>query len=79
MGRAGKALRQVLETYSISQNQLAEMLEVKPYVVYRWFHEQTDPAAEKVVDITKALKKINQNAAEDFARLYLINAIEEES
>jgi plasmid maintenance system antidote protein VapI len=71
MGKAGKALRQVLETYGISQNKLAVALGVKPFVVFRWFHEQTDPSAETVVDMARVLQTINPTAAAEFVRLYL--------
>jgi transcriptional regulator with XRE-family HTH domain len=71
MGRAGKALRYVLDTYGISQNKLATVLGVKRYVVFRWFHEQTDPNAETVAEIVKVLKQIEPSAAEEFVRLYL--------
>ncbi|GET43326.1 helix-turn-helix domain-containing protein [Microseira wollei] len=71
MGRAGKALRQILDTYGISQNKLAGALGVKRYVVFRWFHEQTDPNAETVAEIVKVLKEIEPSAAEEFVRLYL--------
>jgi plasmid maintenance system antidote protein VapI len=71
MGKAGKALRQVLETYGISQNKLAVALGVKPFVVFRWFHEQTDPSAETVVDMARVLQSINPTAAAEFVRLYL--------
>lgn len=71
MGRAGKALRSVLETYGISQNKLAIALGVKRYVVFRWFHEQTDPNAETVADIVRVLQNIEPSAAEEFVRLYL--------
>ena len=71
MGKAGKALRQVLETYGISQNQLAVALGVKPYAVFRWYHEQSDPRAETAVDIAKALQNIDPAAADEFVRLYM--------
>ncbi|HAA31017.1 MAG TPA: XRE family transcriptional regulator [Cyanobacteria bacterium UBA8553] len=71
MGKAGKALKQALETYGISQNKLAVALGVKPYVVFRWFHEQTDPSAETAVDIAKALQSINPAAADEYVRLYM--------
>jgi plasmid maintenance system antidote protein VapI len=71
MGKAGKALKQVLETYGISQNKLAVALGVKPFVVFRWFHEQTDPSAETVVDMARVLQSINPTAAAEFVRLYL--------
>jgi predicted transcriptional regulator len=71
MGRAGKALRQVLESHSISQNKLAVTLKVRPSVVFRWFHEQVDPNGETIVEIVKALKGMNQDAAEEFIQRYL--------
>ncbi|MEQ8957453.1 MAG: helix-turn-helix transcriptional regulator [Coleofasciculus sp. C2-GNP5-27] len=71
MGKAGKALRQALETFGISQNKLAVALGVKPYVVFRWFHEQTDPSAETAADIAKALQSLDPAAADEFVRLYL--------
>lgn len=71
MGRAGHALRQVLETYNISQNKLATSLGVRRSVVFRWFHEQRDPTAETVADIVKALKTLDPQAAEAFVQLYL--------
>jgi transcriptional regulator with XRE-family HTH domain len=77
MGKAGKALRQVLESYGISQNKLAVALGVKPYAVFRWFHEQTDPNAETAVEIAKALQGIDPTAADEFVRLYLGDYLQE--
>ncbi|MBD0344974.1 MAG: helix-turn-helix transcriptional regulator [Coleofasciculus sp. Co-bin14] len=71
MGRAGKALRQVLQTYGISQNKLAVALGVRASVVYRWFHELTDPTGDTIAEIAKALQGLNPAAAEEFVRLYL--------
>lgn len=71
MGKAGKVLRQVLESYGISQNKLALTLGVKPSVVFRWFHEQTDPSAETVRSIAEALHGLDPAAADEFVRLYL--------
>jgi transcriptional regulator with XRE-family HTH domain len=48
MGKAGQALRQVLEKYSISQNKIAVLLGVQRYAVYRWYHEQADPSGETI-------------------------------
>ncbi len=78
MGKAGQALRQVLESYSISQNKLAAVLEVKPYAVYRWYYEQIDPRAETAVDIVKALQDINPEAAKEFVSLYIGEMVEDE-
>lgn len=75
MGRAGKALKQTLETYKISQNRLALALGVDRSKVFRWFHEQIDPTAETVADIVKSLNEIDSAAAEMFVRLYLGNLV----
>ncbi len=71
MGRAGHALKTVLETYEISQNKLATLLGVRRSVVFRWFHEQRDPTAETVSEIVKALNSVNPKAAQEFVTLYL--------
>jgi transcriptional regulator with XRE-family HTH domain len=71
MGKAGKALRQALETYGISQNKLAVTLGVDRSMIFKWYHEQRDPNAETVVEIAKALKSINPDAAAEFIRLYV--------
>jgi transcriptional regulator with XRE-family HTH domain len=73
MGQAGKALRQVLETYGINQSSLATALGVDRPVVFRWFHEQTDPTAETVASIVRVLRQINPTAAKEFIRLYLVD------
>lgn len=39
--------------------------------VHRWVHEQRDPAGDVIVEIKNALKQLNPEAAEDFARLFL--------
>jgi transcriptional regulator with XRE-family HTH domain len=74
MGKAGKALQQVLKTYSISQNKLALSLGIDRSVVFRWFHEQVDPSAEAVAEIVAALQQLEPSAAGEFAQLYLGNA-----
>jgi plasmid maintenance system antidote protein VapI len=71
MGKAGKALKQVLETYDISQNKLAVTMGVDRASVNRWVHEQRDPAGDVIVEIKNALRQLNPAAAEDFVRLYL--------
>jgi transcriptional regulator with XRE-family HTH domain len=77
MGRASQALKQVLEAYDISQNSLAVAMGVKRGSVNRWFHDKRDPTAETVVEIAKALKEINEEAAQSFIKLYLNDALEE--
>jgi predicted transcriptional regulator len=71
MGKAGKALKQVLENYSISQNRLAVTMGINRSTVYQWFNEITDPSAESVTQIVAALETLNQSAAKDFIALYL--------
>lgn len=71
MGKAGKALRQVLETYGITQNKLAVVMGTRRSNVGRWFHEQIDPTGDTIAEIVAALSKIEPTAAEDFVRLYL--------
>jgi plasmid maintenance system antidote protein VapI len=71
MGKAGKALKQVLETYNISQNRLAVTMGVARSNIHRWVNESRDPVAEAVLDIRKALGQINPQASADFIRLYL--------
>ncbi|MEQ8998737.1 MAG: helix-turn-helix transcriptional regulator [Coleofasciculus sp. B1-GNL1-01] len=71
MGKAGKALRQALETNRISQNKLAVTMKVDRSVVFHWFHENRDPSAETVVQIAEALHSLNPDAAAEFIRLYV--------
>jgi transcriptional regulator with XRE-family HTH domain len=79
MGRAGKALRRVLETYGISQTQLAIEMKVPSSNVNRWVNESRDPSAEAVAEIKDTLERLNPAAAEEFVRLYLYRSIEESS
>ena len=55
MGRAGKALKLVLERYGISQNKLAVTMGIDRSIVYKWVHEERDPTAEKVTQIGCAI------------------------
>jgi transcriptional regulator with XRE-family HTH domain len=71
MGKAGKALRQVLETYGISQNRLAVVMGINRATVNQWFNETRDPLAEAIPDIVAALETLNEAAAKDFIALYL--------
>jgi transcriptional regulator with XRE-family HTH domain len=71
MGKAGQALRQVLEAYNINQSALATGLGVERSIVFRWYHEQTDPTAETVAQIVQALQIINTSAAQYFIQAYL--------
>jgi transcriptional regulator with XRE-family HTH domain len=71
MGRAGSALRQVLETYGISQNKLAVTMGTDRANVNRWVKELRDPAGDVIFKIKEALTQINQDAAAEFIDLYL--------
>lgn len=71
MGKAGQALKQVLETYGISQNRIAVTMAIQRSNVNRWVNEMADPAADAVLEIRDALEKIDPDAAEEFIRLYL--------
>ena len=71
MGKAGKALKQVLETYSISQNRLAVTMGISRTTVNQWFNETRDPLAESIPDIVTALETLDAEAAKDFVTLYL--------
>lgn len=71
MGQAGKALRQVLETYGISQNQVAVKMGIGRSNVYRWVNEVRDPGAEMVLQLRDALNEINPKAATEFVKIYL--------
>jgi len=77
MGRASQSLKQVLETYGISQNKLAVAMGISRANVGRWFHG-LDPSAENITEITKALKQMNPDAARAFVRLYLGEILEDE-
>ncbi|MFH7244024.1 MAG: helix-turn-helix domain-containing protein [Spirulina sp.] len=65
----------MLDTYGISQNQLAGAMGVERGSVSRWYHDKRDPTAETVVEIVEALKALNFHAAEEFVTLYLSNIL----
>jgi DNA-binding XRE family transcriptional regulator len=71
MGKAGRALKQVLETHSISQTKLARELGVGRSNVYRWVNEVRDPNSETVIGIIQSLEQINPEAAAHFKKLYI--------
>ncbi len=77
MGKAGKALRQVLTTYNISQNRLAVTMGINRSTVHQWVNEISDPLAEAVTEVIKALEKIDDSAAEDFINLYLERSLQQ--
>ncbi|NEQ33861.1 MAG: helix-turn-helix transcriptional regulator [Leptolyngbya sp. SIO4C5] len=78
MGKAGQALKSVLTAYGISQNKLAVTMGVQRSAVYKWFHEERDPTAETVVEIVKALRKLEDRAADAFIQLYLVEKTDSE-
>ncbi len=78
MGKAGKALKQILENYSITQNQLAVAMSIRRSNVSRWVSEIREPVAETMLEIRDGLGKINPDAAEEFIRLYLGKKAEDE-
>jgi transcriptional regulator with XRE-family HTH domain len=77
MGRAGKALKQVLNNYGITQNKLAVAMGTGRSNIHRWVYEITDPVAEALLEIRDGLAKINPEAAQEFIRLYLEAAPED--
>lgn len=79
MGKAGQALRQTLEKHGISQYRLAEVMGIERNNISRWVREERDPTAEKVIDISRALKQINTEAAKYFVESYIVNEITDES
>ncbi|MBD2021876.1 helix-turn-helix transcriptional regulator [Leptolyngbya sp. FACHB-36] len=78
MGRASIALKQVLESYGITQNRLAGVMGIKRSSVHRWVNGLADPLAEAVLEIRDGLEKIDPTAAEEFTRLYWGKAVEDE-
>lgn len=76
IGKAGQALKQVLETYSISQYSLSVEMNVERSNIYRWVNEKRDPTAETVIEIVRALKTLNPEAAKAFAKLYLMDEVD---
>jgi predicted transcriptional regulator len=79
MGKAGQVLREVLTTYSISQNKLAIAMGVRSSVVYRWFNERIDPTGDTLVRMVEALKEIDRDAAKEFVRQYLGEIVEDDT
>jgi transcriptional regulator with XRE-family HTH domain len=77
MGKAGRALKQVLETYDITQNKLAVTIGISRSNIHRWIFEIGDPSGDAILEIRNALQKINPVAAEEFIKLYLDDSHEE--
>ncbi len=76
MGQAGKALKQTLETYGITQYKLAATIGISRSNIHRWINEVVDPTGDSILEIRNALQQIEPAAAEDFMRWYLENSFE---
>lgn len=71
MGKAGQVLRQILDEYGISQTQLADRLGIGRSNVHRWVNESRDPNSETLIEIIRALRTLDPEAAEVFKQRYL--------
>jgi transcriptional regulator with XRE-family HTH domain len=71
MSKAGEVLKQVLETYGISQSELARAMGVRRSSIHNWVSKRTDPVSDAILEIRDALEKINPAAAEEFMGLWL--------
>ncbi len=78
MGKAGQALREVLEQYKISQYRLAQVMQIERNNVSRWVREERDPLGDTVREIALALKTIDPEAAEAFVTRYLGDVLGED-
>ena len=78
MRKAGRVLRDALNTYGIGQNKLAIAMGVRSSVVYRWFNEGIDPTGDTLVKMVVALKLLNIDAAREFVQRYLGEILEDE-
>lgn len=77
MAKSGIVLKQVLETYGISQSDLAKAMGIRRGNVHRWVNELADPVSTAILEIRSALREINPEAAEEFMRLWLDEVREE--
>ncbi|MGI8934869.1 helix-turn-helix transcriptional regulator [Leptolyngbya sp. BC1307] len=71
MGRAGKALKCVLQEHGISQNRLAVTMGVARSTVNQWVNEVSDPLADSIPDIINALDVLEPSAAQIFLQMYI--------
>lgn len=71
MGRAGKALKRVLQDYQITQNHLAVSMNIDRSNISRWVNESRDPSAESVAELKDALTLIKPQAGDDFVQYFL--------
>lgn len=79
MGKAGRALKQILEAYSIPQNRLAVAMGIDRSNISRWVSEERDPTGDAISDIKDALEQLSPPAAEEFVKLYLYGSGRDES
>lgn len=70
-GKAGTALREVLEEYMISQNRLAIASKIARSTVNQWVNSARDPLACSVVRIADALDGIKAGSGSDFLSKFL--------
>lgn len=70
MSKAGLALKQVLESYGITQYKIALEMGISRSNIHRWINAQSDPVGDAILDIRDALERINPAAAKDFRDLY---------
>lgn len=70
MGKAGQALKQVLEDFGISQNRLAVEMGIGRSNVNRWVNNLADPVGDAILEIRDGLERIDPTAAAEFTRLY---------
>ena len=70
-GKAGQALKQVLEQYDISHNRLAIIMSVERSIINNWVEGVSEPTVDQVPDILVALETLESEAAELFLRLCL--------
>lgn len=78
MGKAGRALKQILEAYGIPQNRLAVTMGIDRSNISRWVSEDRDPTGDAIADIKDALEELDPSAAEEFVKLYLYDSNENE-
>ncbi len=78
MGKAGRVLKTVMQSYGISQGKLAAAMGIGASNVYRWANEIRDPGSETVMSILAALENLSPDAAAEFRKLYMNPDLEED-
>ena len=71
MGKAGKALKDVLAEYGIRQRRLALAMGVEPSLVASWVDETSDPpldASDSLLMVLLHLEVLNPESADAFRR-----------